>query len=104
MIEIDGPPRAYFQGNGERLEYTTYGYYSLDPKSCLDAYANWYNALKDDMIVWRRKPVLEEVPASSFEADQPPFWKMTWRCVIIEYFDPSKKARIKLEGKPLPIE
>lgn len=61
MIEIDGPPLAWFEdAHGIRYTYTVYAIISDTPAECLQSFANWYADYTDydGILVWRMRPAL----------------------------------------------
>ncbi len=110
-IEIDGPPTAFFEDkSGYRHTYIVYGIGSPSPAECLYAYANWKMTVGGMMIVWRRRPQIEyEKDDTTHDADwnlipnpnPKPYWKITWRCAVIDEIPLDVLAFEKPEGEPV---
>ena len=110
MIEIDGPPKAFFEDSaGNRYTYVVYAFAAKTPKECMDAYANWCEQHKNGYIVWRRRPVLEfqaeQFPDPDWGITQyiPSYYRIIWRCYVMPNTDTKWFPSIKPEGDFIPI-
>lgn len=87
MIEVDGPPRAYFEGaDGTRYVYKTYAISGKDPVAVMQAFATWKDEYTlqgplEEILVWRRRP---EFTTHQLD-DGREIWKATCRCVKIPF-------------------
>lgn len=95
MLEIDGPPMAWFEyDSGEKILYTTYGLSAKNAGELIDAVALHLNTLRNVVIVWRRRPEF------SFDEEEK-LWKVTYRLATITPPTMGVIPPEKPEGQPV---
>jgi hypothetical protein len=117
MIEIDGPPRAWFEdAYGWKYPYVVYaiGRVGESPVEVMQAYANWRREYEDpdSILVWRARPQLvyedDKLTAEYldgriiFNSEPKPYWKMYCRCVKVPIGGPDTML-VKPEGEQIPF-
>lgn len=93
MIEIDGPPKAWFEEpDGTKHIYLAYGIGAKTEWECMQAYAQWRMAYEDptQMLVWRMRPALTHDTGVSTDENGnivqgESYYKIVCRCVKIPF-------------------
>lgn len=105
MIEINGPPTAWFESyDGTKHIYIVYALAGKDAGDLLQAFATWRMDIEDpgSMLVWRVRPEFTEYVD---ELTGNILWKLYFRCVVIPILGDGFTVPMKYEGTaPVVLE